>query len=164
MLGLYVHIPFCTSICNYCNFNRGLYDAVAEDPIRGGAAPGNRAQLPARQPADTLFFGGGTPSLLDPRRCRGHHSRLPRRASSRAFAEVTLETNPETVDQAKLDAFRAAGVNRLSFGVQSFDDRELVRLGRIHTAARAAGAMRAARSAGFANVSLDLMMWLPGHR
>ncbi len=163
MLGLYVHIPFCTSICNYCNFNRGLYDESLKTRYVAALLQ-EIERAPCHQPADTLFFGGGTPSLLDPgdveaiiRACRVVHRLEP-------SAEVTLETNPESVDQAKLDGFRAAGVNRLSFGVQSFDDRELVRLGRIHTAARAAGAMRAARSAGFANVSLDLMMWLPGQQ
>ena len=77
-------------------------------------------------------------------------------------AEITLETNPETVDRARLERFREAGVNRLSFGVQSFQDDELKRLGRIHSAARARAAVREARAAGFDNVSLDLMMWLPG--
>ena len=79
-----------------------------------------------------------------------------------ADAEVTLETNPETVDRDKLERFRAAGVNRVSFGVQSFQDDELKRLGRIHSADRARAAVREARAAGFDNVSLDLMMWLPG--
>ena len=79
-----------------------------------------------------------------------------------AAAEITLETNPETVDRGKLEQFRAAGVNRLSFGVQSFQDDELKRLGRIHSADRARAAVRDARAAGFDNVSLDLMMWLPG--
>src|SRR4029079_2996720 len=77
-------------------------------------------------------------------------------------SEITLETNPETVDRDKLERFRAAGVNRLSFGVQSFQDDELKRLGRIHSADRARAAVREARAAGFDNVSLDLMMWLPG--
>lgn len=165
MLGLYLHIPFCSAICSYCNFNRGLFDAplkaryvdALEREIRGAAAArGSRAR------ADTLFFGGGTPSLLDPadvarliRACRETFELA-------AHAEITLETNPETVTTERLAGFRTSGVNRLSVGVQSFDDEELRRLGRIHSAARAREAIRGAREAGFSNVSLDLMFWLPG--
>jgi oxygen-independent coproporphyrinogen-3 oxidase len=171
-LGLYIHIPFCTAICNYCNFNRGLFDpelktryvAALCGEIARVAVGRDREPLerPARLTADTIFFGGGTPSLLDPQdvsaivhACRNGFDVLP-------HAEVTLETNPETVDRAKLEAFRAAGVNRLSFGVQSFQDEELRRLGRIHSAARARAAITEARLSGFSNVSMDLMMWLPG--
>jgi oxygen-independent coproporphyrinogen III oxidase len=111
--------------------------------------------------ADTIFFGGGTPSLLDPQEV----ARLIR-ACRETFAiandaEVTLETNPETATAERLEAFRSAGVNRISFGVQSFDDDELKRLGRIHSSARAKEAIRAAQSTGFSSVSFDLMLWLP---
>jgi oxygen-independent coproporphyrinogen-3 oxidase len=112
--------------------------------------------------ADTIFFGGGTPSLLAPAEvarlieaCRRTHRLAP-------GAEITLETNPETATPARLAAFREAGVTRLSFGVQSFDDEELKRLGRIHSAARAVEAVRAAQATGFDSVSFDLMFWLPG--
>ena len=114
------------------------------------------------RPADTVFFGGGTPSLLEPAEVRRTHRRVRWRLRLAADAEITLETNPETVTAERLAGFRAAGVNRLSFGVQSFDDDELERLGRIHSAARAVEAYDAARRAGFDNVSLDLMCWLPG--
>jgi oxygen-independent coproporphyrinogen-3 oxidase len=161
-LGIYVHIPFCTAICNYCNFNRGLYDealktryvaALVKDVARGTAAG---------KPVDTIFFGGGTPSLLDPGDVRSIVLAIRDRFAVDPDSEITLETNPETVDRAKLERFRAAGVNRLSFGVQSFHDDELRRLGRIHSAERARQVVREARAAGFDNVSLDLMMWLPG--
>ena len=174
-LGLYVHIPFCAAICNYCNFNRGLFDAALKEryvealvreiarPCPGGApaaAPARAAAPP--EAADTVYFGGGTPSLLDP----GDVARVIA-ACAAAFAlapdaEITLEANPETVDAARLAAFRAAGVNRVSFGVQSFRDDELARLSRLHGADRARAAFAEARSAGFDNLSLDLMMWLPG--
>jgi oxygen-independent coproporphyrinogen-3 oxidase len=161
MLGLYLHIPFCSSICNYCNFNRGLFDSAlkaryVEALVHeiGGAGRG--------EPVDTVYFGGGTPSLLEPSEigrlidaCRAAFSVTP-------DAEVTLETNPETSTPERMAGFRAAGVNRVSFGVQSFNDAELRRLGRGHTAARAAAALAEARGAGFDNVSMDLMMWLPG--
>ena len=166
--GIYIHIPFCAAICNYCNFNRGLHDdglrrryvdALITD-IRGWA------DLPRRSPegvqADTIFFGGGTPSLLEPaevariiQACRESFELAP-------DSEITIEANPESSTPERLEGFRAAGANRLSFGVQSFRDEELRRLGRLHSSEAARGAVRAARAAGFDNVSLDLMMWLPG--
>ena len=160
MLGLYVHIPFCTAICNYCNFNRGLFDpdlkarylrALIEEIGRAGDGSA----------VDTIFFGGGTPSLLEPREidaiiaaCRNAFAIAP-------DAEVTLEANPESVSVERLAGYREAGGNRVSFGVQSFDDEELRRLSRLHTASRAELAVTEARRAGFDNISLDLMMWLP---
>jgi oxygen-independent coproporphyrinogen-3 oxidase len=161
-VGIYVHIPFCAAICNYCNFNRGLHDdglrrryvdALIAD-IRGYADPSIAA--------DTIFFGGGTPSLLEPgevgriiQACRDSFDLAP-------DAEITMEANPESSPAAKMEQFRAAGANRLSFGVQSFRDDELRRLGRLHSSQSARDAVRAARAAGFDNLSLDLMMWLPG--
>ena len=116
----------------------------------------------AAVPADTIYFGGGTPSLLEPDEI-GSLIRSCRESFDVArTAEVTLEANPETVSEALLAAFREQGVNRISFGVQSFRDEELRRLGRAHTAERARCAFGEARRAGFDNVSLDLMLWLPG--
>ena len=167
-LGLYVHIPFCSAICNYCNFNRGLYDeALKTRYVQALRAEISRAgsKDPAyntEDGADTIFFGGGTPSLLDPEEIGAIIQTVRDTFDLAADAEITLETNPETVDRSKLERFREAGVNRLSFGVQSFQDAELQRLGRIHSADRARAAVREARAAGFENVSLDLMMWLPG--
>ncbi|MDA1307207.1 MAG: radical SAM family heme chaperone HemW [Acidobacteria bacterium] len=158
-LGLYLHIPFCQAICNYCNFNRGLLDDelkvryvdALEQEIR--RAPGGHA--------DTIFFGGGTPSLLAPEEIGRLIQACRETFDVAADAEVTLETNPETATPERLTAFREAGINRLSFGVQSFDDDELKRLGRIHSSARAVEAIRAAQGTGFASVSFDLMLWLP---
>ncbi len=159
-LGLYLHIPFCESICNYCNFNRGLFDSDLKTryvdaltteitTIGDGAA------------VDTIYFGGGTPSLLDPDEverildvCRDVFAVNP-------SAEVSLEVNPESATMSRLVGWRESGVTRLSFGVQSFRDPELQRLGRRHTASRAKDAVRAARTVGYADISLDLMLWLP---
>ena len=163
-IGLYLHIPFCAAICNYCNFNRGLHDdslrrryvdALVAD-IRRHAAPGVAA--------DTIFFGGGTPSLLEPGEVAAILTACRESFAVATDAEVTLEANPESSTAEALEGFRAAGVNRLSFGVQSFHDAELKRLGRLHTAATARTAVTLARAAGFDNLSLDLMMWLPGQR
>ncbi|MQA28932.1 MAG: radical SAM family heme chaperone HemW, partial [Luteitalea sp.] len=164
MLGLYVHVPFCGAICNYCNFNRGLFDpAVKARYVAALLTEIDRSgQVDPRREADSIFFGGGTPSLLEPgeigaivQACCGAFQLAP-------DSEVTLEANPESVTTERLAAYRAAGVNRISLGVQSFRDDELRRLSRLHGADRARAAYREARSAGFDNVSLDLMMWLPG--
>ncbi len=160
MLGLYLHIPFCSSICNYCNFNRGLFDATLKTQYVDALVREIR-QTGRAEPADTIYFGGGTPSLLDPAEISRVIAACREAFSISPSTEITLETNPETVDRGRLAAFREAGVNRISFGVQSFHDSELKRLGRIHDAARARAALADARSAGFDNVSLDLMMWLP---
>jgi oxygen-independent coproporphyrinogen-3 oxidase len=170
MLGLYLHIPFCSAICNYCNFNRGLFDAglkaryveaieeeIANAHVSGDLAGGRRA-------ADTIYFGGGTPSLLEPADVGRLVAACATSFDLPSDAEITLEANPESVSPGQLSAFRAAGVNRISFGVQSFRDDELRRLSRLHSAERARKAVREARAAGFGNVSLDLMMWLPGQQ
>lgn len=162
--GIYIHIPFCAAICSYCNFNRGLHDdtlrrryvdALIRD-IRRSAAPSLRA--------DTIFFGGGTPSLLEPGELRRIIDACRESFDLAIDSEITLEANPESSTAVALEGFRLAGANRISFGVQSFHDEELQRLGRLHSADRARGIVAAARQAGFDNVSLDLMMWLPGQR
>ena len=160
MLGLYVHIPFCASICNYCNFNRGLFDRELKDRYLA-ALMAEIAAAGEGEPADTIFFGGGTPSMLEPEEIGAIVAALRRHFTLTGDAEVTLEANPETATPSRLDGFRAAGINRISFGVQSFRDPDLVRLGRVHSASRAQEAFGMARQAGFSNVSLDLMMWLP---
>jgi oxygen-independent coproporphyrinogen-3 oxidase len=160
MLGLYIHIPFCSAICNYCNFNRGLYDAALKDRYVAALEQEIRRSGDGSA-ADTIFFGGGTPSLLEPDEIGRLISACRDSFDLASDAEITLETNPETSSPARMEQFRAAGVNRVSFGVQSFREEELRRLGRIHSADRAREAVREARAAGIDNVSLDLMMWLP---
>ena len=159
-LGLYLHIPFCTSICNYCNFNRGLFNA--EQKERYVVALEREIRLSGDgSPADTIFFGGGTPSLLSPAEIGRLITACRESFDLSADAEITLETNPETSSTAVMEGFRAAGINRVSFGVQSFREEELRRLGRLHSADRAREAVVEARAGGIDNISLDLMMWLP---
>jgi oxygen-independent coproporphyrinogen-3 oxidase len=160
VLGLYVHVPFCSSICNYCNFNRGLFDAALKERYVA-ALETEIAHAGRGEQADTIYFGGGTPSLLEPAEIGRLIGACRRAFDVAGDAEVTLETNPETSSVDRMEQFRAAGVNRISFGVQSFRDAELRRLGRLHSADRAREAVAEARRAGFTNVSLDLMMWLP---
>ena len=177
MLGLYIHVPFCASICNYCNFNRGLFDAalktryldaliteITKAPHHAESLGQPAAQNSVAQGAssvDTVYFGGGTPSLLAPEDVASILTAIHSTFDIGPDAEITLEANPETVDRERLDGFLAAGVNRLSFGVQSFRDEDLQRLERRHSASAAAEAFVLARQAGFRNISLDLMMWLP---
>jgi len=168
-LALYVHMPWCVKKCPYCDFNSHglrsdpppyaeytellLADLDADLVDFGEAVPGRQIV--------SVFFGGGTPSLFAPeliaRFLDGARERLP-------FAqdcEITLETNPGTVEHGRFDGYLAAGVNRLSFGIQSFDDDKLKRLGRIHSAAEAEAAVKSAQDAGYANFNLDLMYALP---
>jgi oxygen-independent coproporphyrinogen-3 oxidase len=160
VLGLYLHIPFCSHICNYCNFNRGLFDAdVKRQYVDALVTEIARAGDGAA--ADTIFFGGGTPSLLEPAEIGRLIEACRAAFDVEAGAEVTLEANPETVTVDRMRAFGAAGVNRISLGVQSLHDAELARLGRQHGAARARAAVADIRAAGFTNLSLDLMLWLP---
>ena len=156
--GLYFHIPYCFSRCRYCDFyaagaSRAVPDAYVDALLQ--ALAGFSAALPG--PPDTVYFGGGTPSLLTPAQVE----RLLAAAAPRSGAEVTLEANPETVTPEQLRGYRAAGVNRLSIGVQSARDSQLRALGRPHTARQAAAAFEMARQAGFDNVSGDIMLALP---
>jgi len=166
-LGLYIHVPFCSAICNYCTFNRGLFDhalkteyvSAALNEIERAGDASTRGAGPVD--ADTIFFGGGTPSLLEPGEVGAMVDACRRAFTLAPDSEITLEANPESVTAERLAGFRAAGINRLSFGVQSFSDAELQRLSRLHSAERARDAFGLARQAGFDNISIDLMMWLP---
>ena len=159
-LGLYLHVPFCSSICHYCNFNRGLFD----DSLKRRYVDALRAEIEragARSQVDSIFFGGGTPSLLDAAEVGTLIDTCRDAFDVAADTEVTLEMNPESASAAYVADLLVAGVTRISLGVQSFDDRELARLGRRHDAARARAAATAIRRAGCDNLSFDLMLWLP---
>jgi oxygen-independent coproporphyrinogen-3 oxidase len=160
LLGLYLHIPFCASICSYCNFNRGLFDAELKAQYVCALETEIRRTSDGSA-ADTIFFGGGTPSLLEPEEIASLISVCRESFDVAADAEVTLETNPETVTLQRMRGFRDAGVNRVSLGVQSLIDTELRRLGRTHSSERAREAVGEVRGSGFDNISVDLMMWLP---
>lgn len=153
--GLYFHIPFCHARCGYCDF---VTFAGHEDKINGYVKD-LCAEIPlySRQNVSTVFFGGGTPSLLSP----DHVSQILDAARSHfdlsPDAEVTLEANPESVTPGKACGWRKAGVNRMSLGLQAFDDRLLKKMDRLHTVEQFLGAYHAARDAGFENVSVDLI-------
>ncbi len=159
--GIYVHIPFCLRKCAYCDFysttdltlKPALLEAL-EREIRASAAGG--------LVCDSIHFGGGTPSLLTPAEAAAILTALSDVLPLKAPVEITLEANPGTLGPAELRGFRAAGVNRLTIGVQSFRDAHLKLLGRIHSAAEACRVIDQARAAGFANLGIDLIYGLPG--
>ncbi|HEU4665458.1 MAG TPA: radical SAM family heme chaperone HemW [Dokdonella sp.] len=167
-LSLYVHVPWCVRKCPYCDFNSHAQAGAlpVEEYVRALLADLDRdlaafgAAL-ARRPLVSVFFGGGTPSLFPPDAIARVLDGVAARLELPGDAEVTLETNPGTVEHGRFDGYLAAGVNRLSLGVQSFDDDKLRRLGRIHSAGDAERAVKQAQDAGYSNINLDLMYALP---
>ena len=161
--GIYIHVPFCRSRCSYCDFATGAYEgALAESYVRALAREIEAfGRVEGRAEVDTVYFGGGTPSLLTPEQVSCVLEAVSRRFDVDARAEVTLEMNPGTVTLEHLRELRAAGVNRASFGAQTFDDRELKRLGRTHTSNDTRRTLEDLRAAGFDNLSFDLIAGLP---
>jgi oxygen-independent coproporphyrinogen-3 oxidase len=167
-VGVYVHVPFCERICPYCDFAvvaaRRLAPEVEARYVAAllGELAQRQALFAGRRLA-SLYLGGGTPALLTPeslaRIVDAVRAAFP---AGDAALELTLEVNPSSVERGRLPGFRAAGVSRLSLGVQSFDDRTLKVLGRAHRADASRAALAAAREAGFENVSLDLLFGVPG--
>jgi putative oxygen-independent coproporphyrinogen III oxidase len=161
--GIYIHIPFCRSRCSYCDFATGPYDAeIAERYIRLLAKEIASFSETDSDVVDTIYFGGGTPSLLSPAQLKALLNSVRERFTILAGPEITMEMNPGTVTPETLQQFRKLGINRASFGAQTFDDRELARLGRSHTAADTRQTFKYLRDAGFDNISFDLIAGLPG--
>jgi putative oxygen-independent coproporphyrinogen III oxidase len=167
-LALYIHVPWCVRKCPYCDFNsHGLrgelpvdaYVAALLADLDGDLADAEDAV--AGRAVASVFFGGGTPSLFPPDAVAAILDGASARIAFERGCEVTLETNPGTAEHARFDDYLRAGINRISFGVQSFDDAKLHALGRIHSAAEATMAVKSAQDAGCANINLDLMYALP---
>jgi oxygen-independent coproporphyrinogen III oxidase len=158
--GLYVHIPFCRAKCAYCDFN----SFAGLEPLYSQYVRAVAREMETVAPATlrSVYLGGGTPTVLPLSDLAQILEAVQGGRSLAPAAEVSIEANPGTVDAASLSGLVALGVNRLSLGIQSFDDAELRLLGRIHTAAEALEAFRTARDAGFRNISLDLIFGLPG--
>jgi oxygen-independent coproporphyrinogen-3 oxidase len=163
MASLYFHIPFCEKKCLYCDFYSVETATALEDflaaLVREVAA---YREFGTKEPVETLFFGGGTPSLLSASQLERILNAVRSSFSVLSDAEITLEANPGTVNRDKLRAYRDQGVNRLSFGIQSFDEEELRFLSRIHDRRQALAAIEDGRAAGFDNLSFDLIYSLPG--
>ncbi|NXI34146.1 RSAD1 protein, partial [Galbula dea] len=156
--------PYCRKRCSYCNFNKYVVPAVDEVAVGTCLVQETRTllRLSQVQSITSVFFGGGTPSLASPRTIAAVLEAIAGAAQLPIGAEVTLEANPSSADTLRLAGFRAAGVNRLSIGVQSLDDAELLLLGREHTAAEARRAVEAARGLFPGQTSLDFIFGLPG--
>ena len=159
-LGIYIHVPFCRQKCAYCDFySRSGCGEPMMDQYCQAIKQHFSDYFHGNSPydIDTVYFGGGTPSLLGAKRLCGLLEALADKACLRADAEITVECNPESVDLKFFKKLKKAGFNRVSLGVQSSDDGELALLGRLHTFAQAQQAVEHARQAGFDNISLDLM-------
>ena len=160
--GLYIHIPFCRSRCSYCDFATGLYEKELANRYVTAVVNEINSSSVAGAHVDTIYFGGGTPSLLELAALDRIISALCNRFDVTSDSEITLEINPGSVNETKLREFRRSAINRASFGAQTFDDSELAKLGRSHTAADARRTFHDLRAAGFDNVSFDLIAGLPG--
>ena len=162
--SLYIHIPFCATKCNYCSFNSyagldGLHkpyvEALCAELLQSASGAG-------QGPLKTVFLGGGTPTLLSTTLLKQIFSICHSSFRITSDTEISIEANPGTVDRDKLDILMESGVNRLSIGVQSFNDLELQAIGRLHSASEAIKAVEMAKEVGFKNLSVDLMSGLPG--
>jgi oxygen-independent coproporphyrinogen-3 oxidase len=163
-LGLYLHFPWCVRKCPYCDFNSfALHGELAEGPYVEALIEDLSQQTAALQERsiDSIFLGGGTPSLFSPAALSDLLREVGRRCPVALDAEVTLEANPGTVERGRFADYRAAGLNRVSLGAQSFDDRQLERLGRVHRSADTTRAAEELHAAGIGNFNLDLMYGLP---
>jgi oxygen-independent coproporphyrinogen-3 oxidase len=168
--GIYIHIPFCRSRCSYCDFATGTYEGeLAERYVSSLITEITKwSEVETPSTADTIYFGGGTPSLLTPGQIERILEAVHDRFEIVDDAEVTMEMNPASVSSSdelsdqKLRDFRRLGINRASFGAQTFDDRELKQLGRTHTSADIPSTFDRLREAGFENLNFDLIAGLPG--
>ena len=162
--GIYIHIPFCRSRCSYCDFATGIYESSLADryvcALLNEIERWNEVATPLA--VDTIYFGGGTPSLLSPAQLGTILNSISSRFDIAPEVEITMEMNPGTVSLDVLREFRKRGINRASFGAQTFDDRELARLGRSHSSDETLQTFRFLRDAGYENVSFDLIAGLPG--
>lgn len=162
MLGIYIHIPFCKSRCLYCDFYSTTRHELREAYLRAFVKEIRTRKNEFIDTYCTIYFGGGTPSLLSTEQINSILSTIADYAPRSKWKEVTLEANPGDLSLEKLKALRQIGINRLSIGIQSFNNTLLQRIGRRHNATEAIEAVHSARQAGFENISIDLMYGLPG--
>lgn len=161
MLGVYIHVPFCLRRCNYCDFCSSVADGGRVEEYVSALVESIGKYAGKNLRADTVYLGGGTPSLLSGEQMKKILAAVYKTFDVSDAAEITAEANPGTVTPEKLRAYREAGVNRISFGIQSCKDNELYRLGRLHSFAEAEESVRTARLAGIKNVSADIMLGIP---
>src|SRR5690349_2876869 len=162
--GVYIHIPFCRARCSYCDFATGMYEGdLANRYVRAIVKEiAHWREIESALDADTIYFGGGTPSLLSAEQIFRIVNAINSRFRIASAAEVTIEINPGELDLSKLRAFHDLGINRASFGAQTFDDKQLRQLGRTHNSEDIGRTFQHLRDAGFANINFDLIAGLPG--
>ena len=160
-LALYMHIPFCTTKCYYCDFNTYAFHKERAHAYLDALSVEMELYAPHCPPLQTVFFGGGTPSILSAESLDRLFTDLHACFQINTDAEITVECNPGTVDREKLQVMRAVGVNRLSFGVQAMDNAILYQIGRIHKVSEVIRSYQLARDTGFDNINLDLIFAVP---
>ncbi len=161
MAGIYIHIPFCRQACHYCDFHFSTNLTLIEDMINslGKELVSRRGYL--NEPVQSVYFGGGTPSILDPNQISFLLRLIKENYQLDDSVEITLEANPEDLDQKKLQQFQADQINRLSIGIQSFSNSQLQWMNRVHNSDQSTEAFKLARDSGFNNISLDLIYAIP---
>ena len=171
MAGIYIHIPFCKQACHYCNFHfstslvlkdKIVKSIIEEIRIRSASVDTEISIIARDEEIETIYFGGGTPSLLLVSEIELILKEIYRHHSVASGAEITLEANPDDINSEKLREWKMAGINRLSIGIQSFNERDLQWMNRAHNAAQALNCISLSREAGFANLSIDLIFGTPG--
>lgn len=171
MAGIYIHIPFCKQACHYCNFHFStslvlkdevVKSLVGEIGIRSSSADTEISIIKKDEEIETIYFGGGTPSLLCAAEIELILKEIYRHHAVSAEVEITLEANPDDINLEKLKGWKMAGVNRLSIGIQSFENKDLVWMNRAHDSSQALNCISLVREAGFENISIDLIFGTPG--
>jgi oxygen-independent coproporphyrinogen-3 oxidase len=161
MAGIYIHIPFCKQACNYCNFHFSTQIKNAAQMIDAIVKEMQLRKDYLTEPIDTIYFGGGTPSVIEEQDLDKIFEQIYKLFSVHTNAEITLEANPDDISKAKLSFFKKININRLSIGVQSFFENDLHRMHRAHNAEQATGSIKMAQDAGFHNITIDLIYGTP---
>lgn len=162
MAGIYIHIPFCKKACHYCNFHFSTSQKQSRQMIEAIVSEASLQKDYLHETVSTLYFGGGTPSILEADDIKLIMEKLYDNFFIDADIEITLEANPDDIDEKKLSAWKALGINRLSIGVQSFFDEDLQWMNRAHNAAQSIHCIQLAQDKGFSNISIDLIYGVPG--
>lgn len=162
MAGIYIHIPFCSKACHYCNFHFSTQHSLLPQMVHAIINEANLQSNYLNENISTIYFGGGTPSLMQITDCRLMTAELKKIFLVNDDAEITLEANPDDINAEKLKGWKDCGINRLSIGVQSFNEDDLIWMNRAHNAKQALQCIELAQAAGFSNISIDLIYGVPG--
>ncbi|MDB9895686.1 MAG: radical SAM family heme chaperone HemW [Flavobacteriales bacterium] len=162
MAGIYIHIPFCKQKCNYCNFHFSTKKDNVEELVSGMIIElDQRKSYLKTKKIDSIYFGGGTPSIIDVKHIISIIEKIYSLYEVKKSAEITMEFNPDDIKKEKLNILRTAGINRLSIGIQSFENKDLIFMNRSHNAAEAINSIQLAKECGFDNISIDLIYGVP---